>query len=105
MIQETAWTRLLHPEHQSFHRKTMESSGSRLPATLRWGLLALPLLILLAACTSVDIGGETVTSVPASAAADDVTAEVALPPDVEALKAVFNQDAGRTRLLLLMSPT
>ncbi len=83
----------------------MDSSASRLPATVRWGLLGLPLLMLLAACTSGSVDITTATPAPASLVQDGVTAEVTLPPDVEALKAVFNQDAGSTRLLLLMSPT
>ena len=61
--------------------------------------------MLLVACKSGSVGIGTATPAPVSPVPDAVTAQVALPPDVEALKAVFNQDAGRTRLLLLMAPT
>ena len=61
--------------------------------------------MLLVACTSGSVGIGTATPATVSSVPDDVTAQVVLPPDVEALKSIFNQDAGRTRLLLLMAPT
>ena len=68
------------------------------------GLLALPLLVLLSACATGPVDDEVPAHVPTYPVPDGSAADTALPPDVEALKAAFNQDAGSTRLLLLMSP-
>ena len=68
------------------------------------GLPALPLLVLFAACATGPVDGEVPAHVPTYPVPDESAADTALPPDVEALKATFNQDAGSTRLLLLMSP-
>jgi hypothetical protein len=73
-------------------------------AVIRPGLLALLAALVLASCGGGDGGGGKPEAAPAPAPAAGA-AELTDVAGVLDLRAAFNRDSGRPRLLLLLSPT